>query len=119
VKREYLDAVADILESIAKALSFCDGMTLKTFAKDDKTVFAVIRALELIGEAAKMVPASVRKKYPDIPWRDMTGMRDKLVHEYFGVDLQTVWATVQQDLPALRPLIQRLYEDQSGTRKRG
>ncbi|MGA9751830.1 MAG: DUF86 domain-containing protein [Acidobacteriota bacterium] len=119
MKREYLDAVADILEAIEKALSFCEGMTFKTFAHDDKTVFAVIRALELIGEAAKKVPAGVRTKHTDIPWRDITGMRDKLVHEYFGVDLQTVWATVQQDLPALRPLIKRLYEDSIGTKKRG
>ena len=119
MKRDYLDAVADILEAIDKALSFCEGMTFKAFARDDKTVFAVIRALELIGEAAKKVPAGARKKCPEIPWRDITGMRDKLVHEYFGVDLQTVWATVHEDLPALRPLIQRLHEDHAGTKRTG
>ena len=111
MKRDYLDAVADILDAIEKALSFCEGMTFKTFARDEKTVFAVTRAPELIGEATKKVPPSVRRKYPDIPWRDITGMRDKLVHEYFAVDLQTVWTTVREDLPALRPLIQRLQED--------
>ena len=88
--REFLDSVDDMLDAIQKARSFCAGMTFKSFAKDDKTVYAVIHAIEIIGEAAKKVPPGVRKKYPSIPWRDITGMRDKLVHEYFGVDLQTV-----------------------------
>lgn len=118
MKRDCLDAVADMLEAIDKALSFCEGMNLKRFAQDDKTVFAVTRALELVGEAAKKVPPAVRKNYPDIPWRDITGMRDKLAHEYFGVDLQTVWVTARQDLPTLRPLIERLYHDQLETKGR-
>lgn len=109
--REFLDSVDDMLDAIHKAHSFCAGMAFKSFAKDDKTVYAVIHAVEIIGEAAKKVPPSVRKKYPQIPWRDITGMRDKLVHEYFGVDLQTIWTTVRQDLPALLPLVQRLRDD--------
>lgn len=109
--REFLDSVDDILDAIHKARSFCAGMTFKSFAKDDKTVYAVIHAIEVIGEAAKKVPPSVRRKYPEIPWRDITGMRDKLVHDYFGVDLQTVWTTVGEDLPMLLPLVQRLRDD--------
>ena len=111
--REFLDSVDDMLNAIQKARSFCAGMTFNSFAKDDKTVYAVIHAIEIIGEAAKKVPPSVRKKYPSIPWRDITGMRDKLVHEYFGVDLQTVWATIREDLPSLLPLLQRLRDDYS------
>lgn len=111
MKREYLDSISDMLDAIGKARSFCAGCTFRTFAKDDKTVYAVIRALELIGEAAKKVPPSLRNKYPIVPWRDITGMRDKLIHEYFGVDLQTVWATVREDLPALLPQIRRIRND--------
>ena len=109
--REFLDSVDDILDAIHKARSFCAGMTFKSFAKGDKTVYAVIPAIEVIGEAAKKVPPSIRRKYPEIPWRDITGMRDKLVHDYFGVDLQTVWTTVGEDLPMLLPLVQRLRDD--------
>ena len=116
MKREFLDSVDDIIDAIHKASSFCSGMTFKSFAKDDKTVYAVIHAIEVVGEAAKKVPPGVRKKYAAIPWRDITGMRDKLVHEYFGVDIRTVWATVKEDLPALLPLVQRLRDDYSRQR---
>lgn len=109
--REFLDYVEDIADAIQKARSFCSGMTFQSFAEDEKTIYAVLRAIEVIGEAAKKVPAEIRKKYPDIPWKDITGMRDKLAHDYFGVDLQTVWTTVQVDLPAVLPLFQGLRED--------
>ncbi len=68
--REFLDSVDDMLNAIQKTRSFCAGMTFKSFAKDDKTVYAVIHAIEIIGEAAKRVPPSVRRKYPSIPWRE-------------------------------------------------
>lgn len=116
MKREFLDSIDDIIDAIQKACAFCSGMTFKSFAKDDKTIYAVIHAIEVIGEAAKKVPPGVRKKYATIPWRDITGMRDKLVHEYFGVDVHTVWATVKEDLPALLPLIQRVRDDYSRQR---
>jgi uncharacterized protein with HEPN domain len=91
-----------MLEHAEKAVHFVQGMAESDFRHDEKTIFAVIRALEVIGEAAKNIPEPIRNKYPHIPWRDVAGMRDKLIHHYFGVDLETVWKTVMKDLPLLR-----------------
>jgi uncharacterized protein with HEPN domain len=77
-------------------------MSYDDFLTDDKTSYATLRALEIIGEAVKKVPQEVRKRYPDIPWAEMAGMRDKLIHDYFGVNLQTGWDTVKKDIPALK-----------------
>jgi uncharacterized protein with HEPN domain len=77
-------------------------------ASDEKTLLAVIRALEVIGEAAKRGSPSVRRKHPDVPWRGMAGMRDKVIHGYFGVDSDLVWRTVHDDLPRVRAAIRAL-----------
>ncbi len=97
--RIYLDYFRDMLKSAEKAIEFVDGMDFEQFAKDEKTIYAVVRALEIIGEAARKIPEDMRKAYPDIPWREIAGTRDKLIHEYFGVNLSVVWRTVQDDLP--------------------
>ena len=97
-EREYVDYLYDILDAIEKAADFIEGMDFNHFSEDDKTVFAVVRALEIIGEAARKIPPSVRAQYLEIPWREITGMRDKLVHDYFGVDLAVVWKTVKEEL---------------------
>ena len=86
-------------------------MSFDEFTKDDKTVFAVVRGLEIIGEAAKNIPSDVREKYAIIPWREMAGMRDKLTHNYFGVNLLVVWKTATQDIPALVPLVRQILLD--------
>ena len=72
---------------------------------------AVIRSVEVIGEATKHIPASLRNKYPAIPWKEMAGMRDKVIHFYFGVDLETVWLVVKERIPALKPVLQELLQD--------
>jgi uncharacterized protein with HEPN domain len=91
-----------------KALEFTQGLSFSEFASDARTSFAVVRALEIVGEAAKNVPQSFRDRVPAVPWQDMAGMRDKLIHAYHGVDLRVVWRTVREDLPevveAIRPL---------------
>jgi uncharacterized protein with HEPN domain len=109
--RLHSDYVRDILDAIAKATSFVSGMSVETFAEDARTSFAVIRALEIVGEAARQIPADVRAAYPGVPWKAMTGIRDKLIHQYFGVDLEVIWRTVQDDLPPLLAPLASLLTD--------
>ncbi|MEM0203751.1 MAG: DUF86 domain-containing protein [Archaeoglobaceae archaeon] len=111
MRREFLDYVEDIIKAMEDALSFVEGVDYGDFVKDKKTIYAVIRALEVIGEAVKKIPISVRKHYPEIPWKEMAGMRDKLIHEYFGVDLKRVWKTVKEDIPNLKPLFEKILRD--------
>ncbi len=106
--RCYRDYLCDILDSIEKIGRFVSGMGFEEFATDDKTCYAVARALEIIGEAAKNVPDDKRACYPEVPWRQVAGMRDKLSHAYFGVDMEVVWKTVEEDLPSLRATVSRI-----------
>ena len=86
-------------------------MSYEEFTRDDKTVYAVVRAIEIIGEAAKNIPGNVRKNYPEIPWKDMAGMRNKVIHEYFGVKLNIVWRTVKEEIPPLKPLFEKILKE--------
>ncbi len=103
--------LADILAAIESIGSFVEGMSLDEFLADDKTASAVVRKLEVIGEAAKQVPAAIRQQYPEVPWKEMAGMRDVLIHFYFGVNLRLVWKTVQEDLPTTQKHIARILEE--------
>lgn len=102
MKREFLDYIEDIIEATTAALKFIKGIEYEGFKKDIKTSYAAIRALEVIGEAVKKIPDEVKNSYPEIPWKDIAGMRDKLIHEYFGVKLEVVWNTLKQDIPPLK-----------------
>ena len=111
MKRTFRDYVEDILTSFEETQEFTQGLDFDAFAKDRRTVNAVVRSLEVMGEAAKRIPEEVREKYPQIPWKRMTGMRDKLIHEYSGVDLEIVWGVVKEELPPLKPLFERMHQD--------
>ena len=111
MKREIGDYIEDILEAMDNALKFIDKMSYDEFNKDTKTIYAVLRAIEVIGEATKNIPENVRVKYPKIPWRDMAGMRDKVIHEYFGVKIERVWLTLKEDIPKLISPIKRVLKD--------
>jgi len=88
-------------DAIRAAREFSRDVTFEEFRNNREKQFAIIHALEIVGEAAKQVPASVRQEYPDIPWRDIAGMRDRLIHGYFSVNLERLWNTVRDDLPDL------------------
>ena len=105
------DYLNDIIDSIDKIKLFTKDMCFEDFAADDKTMFAVTRALEIIGEATKNIPPLIRAENPYVPWREMAGMRDKLIHEYFGVKLAVLWETIHQDIPHVRPLIARMIDE--------
>ena len=112
-KRYIDDYLQDILDAIADSQQFISGMTFTEFESDRKTIFAATRAVEIVGEAIKSIPQNIRDKYPEIPWKSFAGMRDKLIHQYFGVNLQVLWDTIQQDLPPLQTTISKILEDLS------
>ena len=91
--RVHLDYSRDIIERMNKIETFTRGIDFDVFVQDDKTYLAVVRALEIIGEAAKHILPALRKRYPHVPWKRMAGMRDKLIHAYFGTDAKVVWKT--------------------------
>ena len=112
MKRLLTDYIQDIFESIEDIDAFIIGMSYEDFAGDKKTLNAVIRSLEIIGEAAKKIPEAIRAKHPGIPWRQMAGMRDKLIHEYHGVDKEIVWVVATEELPAILPAVERFREQE-------
>ncbi|MCA9934410.1 MAG: DUF86 domain-containing protein [Anaerolineales bacterium] len=105
MKRTYEDYLRDILTATNRALGFVAGVTLDEFLADVEKQFAVTRALEIIGEAARYIPQEIRTQYPDLPWREMIGMRNIVIHNYFGVDETVIWRTVQEDLPVLQTAV--------------
>lgn len=108
VKRVYTDYIQDILDSINDIEHFIEGMNFNDFKIDRKTVNAVVRCIEIIGEASKKIPKSIRGTRPEIPWKKMAGMRDKLTHEYFGVDLEIIWKVATEEIHQLKPGIQQI-----------
>lgn len=105
------DYLRDIAENAAKAEAFTAGVDFDEFLANEMRAYATIRALEIIGEAVKQVPAELRDKYPEIPWRAIAKMRDKLIHHYFGVNLGVVWKTVTEDIPPLKQVVEHILQE--------
>lgn len=111
IKRDYRDYIKDIVDAIRDREYFVKDMNYHEFLKDKKTIYAVVRGVEIIGEATKSIPRDLKEKYPDISWKKMAGMRDKLVHEYFGIDKEILWEVAKNDIPALKPDIQKVWDN--------
>ena len=118
MKREYKLFIQDIKECIEQIDKFVGTMALEEFKADEKTSSAVVRKLEIIGEATKNVPKEIRQKYKELPWSDMARMRDKIIHSYFVVDYEVVWKTIKERLPEIKPKIDAILEDLESQKKK-
>jgi uncharacterized protein with HEPN domain len=106
--RDYKVFLEDILEAIGKIHHYTSGLSLHAFTADGKTFDAVIRNLEIIGEAVKQIPEDIRSQRPEVEWRRVGRLRDILIHQYFGVDAQIVWDVIQNKLVPLEQAIKAL-----------
>ncbi|MFH1859978.1 MAG: DUF86 domain-containing protein [bacterium] len=111
MKRDYKLFLQDILKACEYIKCFVKDIDFDQFLSDEKTLSAVIQKFEIIGEAAKNVPEFIKEKYPNVAWKDMAGMRDRLIHGYFGVDYLLVWGTIESDIPEIVSLISQIIDD--------
>jgi uncharacterized protein with HEPN domain len=108
--RDYKVYLEDILQAITKIIDYTTGLSPAAFAGDAKTFDAVVRNLEVIGEAAKAVPEAIRSQHPEVDWKKITGLRNILIHQYFGVDAELIWDIIQNKLAALEEQIQAMMK---------
>ena len=111
MNRNVIFYIKDIYENMCKILEYTEGMDFGKFSNDNKTCDAVIRCIEVIGEASKNIPNEIREQYQFIPWREMAGMRDIIIHGYFTVNFNKVWSVVIDDIPKLKPLIEQILKN--------
>ena len=111
-RRDLRDYLQDILDAVNDIEKFVAEMSYEQFIKDRKTLNAVVHSIEVIGEASKRLPESLKTKNSELPWREIAGMRDKLIHAYFGMDTETIWKTVKENIPQLKQTIKKMAKDQ-------
>lgn len=111
MKKNYLVYLKDMLESSLKGISFIQDLSFEEFLLDEKTQYALIRAIEVVGEASTKVPSDIKEKFLEVPWREVSGMRNKLIHEYFSLNLKAVFKTGKEDLPALSDLLEKIIRN--------
>jgi uncharacterized protein with HEPN domain len=110
--RDFRDYLQDILDAIDDVESFVGDMTYDEFVRDKKTLNAVVRSIEVIGEATKNIPEPIKAKYPMLPWKQMAGMRDKLIHGYFGIDTETIYKAAKTNILQLKAPIEKMLKEQ-------
>lgn len=111
MRRDYKLFIKDLLECINKIEDFVGEMSFDEFMKDEKTKSAVVREIEVMGEAVKNIPSSIRERYKDIPWNQMAKTRDKIIHFYFGVDYEIVWRVIRERLPEIKLSLEKMLEE--------
>ncbi len=110
-KRDDVDLIEDVFISMKKILSYVSNMSYENFLEDEKTQDAVIRNIEIIGEAAKLISSEIKTKYKNIPWKMITGTRDRLIHSYFGINVDIIWEIATIDIPKLFKEIEGIKKD--------
>ena len=113
-KRSAVIFLDDIFQAIKKIEKYTNSLNYERFCSDEKTVDAVIRNMEIVGEASKNIPSELKDKFPKIPWKKMTGLRNIVAHEYFGVDLKIIWEIASENLPAVKPLLKQVLKKGAG-----
>lgn len=109
-RRSHVDYFRDILEAAVQAQEFVKGQDFESFSRNQEKIYAVTRALEIIGEADRSVPSDIQAQYPEVPWHEMIAMRNIVAHQYFGVELRVLWRTVFEDLPPLQSEVSQILE---------
>ncbi len=112
-KRSAILLIQDILEAVGKIRRYTEGLTVETFLTDERTVDAVVRNLEIIGEAANRLPGNFKDQHRYVEWFRIAGLRNRIVHDYFGLDIQIIWQIIQYDLPVFNDALTRLSENTS------
>ena len=113
-KRSAVIFLEDILQAIKKIEKYTNGLNCERFRSDEKSVDAVIRNLEIIGEASKNITSELKNKFPQIPWKKMMGLRNIVAHEYFSIDLNIIWEIASKNLPEVKPRIERILKKETG-----
>jgi|SRR3989338_8307942 len=108
MKRDLKLFIRDIISSMGDIEEFLGDMALEQLKNDNKTSSAIIRKFEIIGEAAKHIPNEIKDKHQDISWKSIAGMRDRLIHAYFGIDYNLVWSAIKTEIPKLKPKMKEL-----------
>ena len=113
MKKDLVIFLKHIEESIGYVLDYSKGINFLTFKKEKKLQDAILRRIEIIGEAIKNLPIEMNLKYPQVKWSQIAGMRDKLIHQYFGVDLEIVWNVIKEEIPKLNKQIKKIIEEEN------
>ena len=107
-KRSDAERLADLLDASQQVRQYAEGYTFERLVADRKTLDAIVRNLEIMGEAAKHVSSVIKKRHPEIPWKSLAGIRDRLIHDYFGINYEIVWTISKEELPGLLPQIEKI-----------